>query len=853
MPNDPDDLLIAYVREALLARERGEVVDVAKLCAADPELAPAVAEVLGLRGGLRDGARAAERTDRDLGRVLGGRYRLTARLGRGAMGAVFAAHDRELDREVAVKLFDTLGVPSASDEERFEREAKALAALDHRGVVAIFDRGRSEDGTRFLVMERLRGASLAGLLRCAADSPPPESDFGSWLAVALDAPEPPACESNWLRSAARWCAQVADGLAAAHAIGILHRDVKPSNVFVTQDGDAVLLDFGIAARDGDPALTAGDSTLGTPWYMAPEQVDRARRTGPAIDVYGLSATLYHLVTGRAPYDGDALAVLAALPHVDPVPASRARRDLPRDLGAIVERGMERDPSRRYLDARELGDELTAFLAHRRVRARPIGGMRRTLRLARRHPARTSAFAASMLALVLLGVAWPLWRESRAQELAVERDDLLRTMPALIAIDGQSDAPLVHELAPGGAALGALDRLLAIDPGDLPHRLWRAVLRLDRSERDLARQDLDELVARAGSSAFTRALAQRYLALGSATATTDGDGTPLPAPVTDFDRFLAAFDELRNRHRDGAAQRADDHLAACADRYLPARDLRLIALVERGDVEQRRECFQAAADLALELEGRYGHPTARTLAMRGAALLALRRVEEARGLLEAADRLRPDRHGTLHNLGMCYRRLGRLDDAIAALERAHALRPTVWNTPYMLALAHKDRGDWNRANAVADALDAVEIPAAHAWRRPELRATIALRFAIDTRANDATAARAAAQEAQRHFEAAAALAPAARANDLRIRARSAASFAGVRPAAALPDFLLALRREPDDPYQISNLASLLPDAGIEASAVANLRAWLRALSIALAEGDPALQSRERDTDSRERKR
>ena len=853
MANDPDDLLIAYVRDALLARECGEAVDVAALCAADPELAPAVAEVLGLSGGLRDGARAAERTDRDLGRVLGGRYRLTARLGRGAMGAVFAAHDAELDREVAIKLFDMLGVPSASDELRFEREAKALAALDHRGVVAIFDRGRSEDGTRFLVMERLRGASLAALAQRAVESPPPGDDFARWLGDALGSGSPPRSETTWLRAAARWCAQIADGLAAAHALGILHRDVKPSNVFVTQDGDAVLLDFGIAARDGDPALTAGDSTLGTPWYMAPEQVDRKKSAGPAIDVYGLCATLYHLVTGQAPYAGDALAVLAALPHVDPVPASRVRRDLPRDLGAIVERGMERDPALRYRDARELGDDLAAFLAHRPVRARPLGRTQRALRIARRHPARTSAIAVSLLALVLFGVALPLWRESRARELAVERNELLRTMPALIAIDGQSDAPLVHELAPGGAALGALDRLLEIDPDDLPHRLWRAVLRLDRSERDLARQDLDELVARASTSAYARALAQRYLARGTATATTDGDGAPLPTPVTDFDRFLAAFDELRNRHRDGAAQRADDHLAACADRYLPARDLRLIALVERGDVEQRRECFQAAADLALQLEGHYGHPTARTLAMRGAALLALRRVDEARELLEAADRLRPDRHGTLHNLGMCYRRLGRLDDAIEALDRAHALRPTVWNTPYMLALAHKDRGDWNRANAVADALDAVEIPAAHAWRRPELRATIALRFAIETRAKDSTAARAAAQEAQRSFEAAAALAPASRANDLIVRARSAASFAGIRPAAAVADFLLALRREPDDPYQISNLASLLPDTELEAGAVQNLRAWLRALSIALAEGDPAFQMRERETDSRERKR
>jgi tetratricopeptide (TPR) repeat protein len=849
--DETEERLIGLVHDALVAKERDGDVDLARICAAHPELAAAVAEALGLSGELRDAARAAEQRDPDLSRVLAGRYELRARLGRGAMGAVFVAHDRQLDREVALKLFDTLGPATSTDEARFEREAKALAALDHRHVVAIFDRGRSDDGTRFLVMERLRGATLAALLARAAESRPPENGFARWLGDALGSASPPPCESTWLRAIVHWCAQIAEGLHAAHEAGILHRDVKPSNVFVTSEGDAVLLDFGIAARDGDPALTLGDSTLGTPWYMAPEQVDRTQRASAAVDVYGLAATLYHLLAGQPPYAGDALAVIAALQREDPIPLAGLVRGLPRDLAAIVDRGMERAPSRRYRDARALGDDLRAFLAHRPVLARPLGRLARALRRARRHPARTAALGLAILVLLLGLVVWPLWRESRAQANARELRALLRTMPALIAIDGQPGAPLVHELGAGGAALGALDRVLELDPDELPHRLWRAVLRLDRGETALAAADLAELRARSGASALLTALAERWLARG--TASVEGDDGTLPAPAGDFDRFALAFHELRNRHRPGAGARADELLAVCADRYLPARDLRLIALVERGEAEQRRECFQAAADLALRLEGEYGQPTARTLAMRGVALLALRRVEEARDLLEASDRLRPDRHGTLHNLGMAYRRLGRLDDAITALQRALELRPGVWNTPYMLALAHKDRGEYDAAFALADRLGTLALGEAQAWRAPELRATIALRRAITTRATDPATSRSDAQAAAAQFEAAAALAPKARANDLRVRAGFAAAYGTDRLTEALSGFLGTLRSEPDDPYQISNLATLLREAELDAAGTTALRAWLRALAIALAKGDPAFQTRERERAKDERGR
>src|SRR5690606_29711279 len=183
---------------------------------------------------------------------------------------------------------------------------------------------------------------------------------------------------------------VAAGLGAAHAQGVYHRDVKPSNILIPTDLRAVLLDFGIAARAGDPSLTAGETALGTPCYMAPEQATGGQRSAATIDVYGLSATLYHLLTGKAPFDGDAAQVVARLQREDPLPPHVVRPDLPRDLAAIVEKGMAREPRHRYATIRELEADLRAFLAHRPVSARPLSRIARAVRRSRRHPARTTA-------------------------------------------------------------------------------------------------------------------------------------------------------------------------------------------------------------------------------------------------------------------------------------------------------------------------------------------------------------------------------------------------------------------------------------------------------------------------------
>ena len=255
--DDPE--VVRRVAEALERQDAGEDVDLGELCDGDPVLAAAVAESLGLAPTLLDLQSRARTFDRLVGERLAGRYRLRKRIGSGAMGHVYRAHDEELDRPVAVKILRADLLVGESTTRRFEREAETLGRLRHDNVVTVFDRGVAAEGAHFLVMELLQGCSLADVLETR---PAPDADPEP-ATVLPDAPLP----EPWTACAVRWVAELADGLEAAHGAGIRHRDVKPSNVFVRTDGRPILLDFGIAARLGEQTLATHDQTLGTPAYF----------------------------------------------------------------------------------------------------------------------------------------------------------------------------------------------------------------------------------------------------------------------------------------------------------------------------------------------------------------------------------------------------------------------------------------------------------------------------------------------------------------------------------------------------------------------------------------------------------
>ena len=308
------------------------------------------------------------------GRTLG-HYRVLTLLGRGGMGEVYAAEDLKLKRRVALK---TLPAEMASNKERrrrFEREAQAVAALNHPGIVTIYS-VEHEEGVAFLTMELVQGRTLAEAV------PPGGMPAGEFLPIAI---------------------QVADAMQAAHERGILHRDLKPGNVMVTADGRIKVLDFGLAklADSQPPAELHGSLTtsagqiVGTVSYMAPEQAE-GKPVDHRADIFGLGVLLYELAAGVRPFQGETnLTILAGLMRDTPTPITELRQDLPPAVGTIIQRCLEKDPVNRFQSA---GD-LRAALEEVQGRHRP----------ALRAPAPRWAYAASALIVALTGIGswWAL--------------------------------------------------------------------------------------------------------------------------------------------------------------------------------------------------------------------------------------------------------------------------------------------------------------------------------------------------------------------------------------------------------------------------------------------------------------
>jgi serine/threonine-protein kinase len=268
-------------------------------------------------------------------RILAGRYRLDEVLGRGGMSTVYRATDLALDRPVAVKVaLDPLAEENPIYVARFKREARAAAAINNPGVVTVYDAG-ADGPTRFIVMELVEGKSLADLLR---EHEPLEPD-----------------------RAARIAEQVADTLVAAHAAGIVHRDIKPGNIMV-EPGDRVkVLDFGIARTADGVTLTQTASVLGTAPYMAPEQA-MGNPADARSDIYSLGCVLYEMLTGQPPFMADLpAAVLHQHVRVAPKPPSQRNPAVPPTLDALVMEMLAKRPEDRPQTAAEVRDRLAAYL------------------------------------------------------------------------------------------------------------------------------------------------------------------------------------------------------------------------------------------------------------------------------------------------------------------------------------------------------------------------------------------------------------------------------------------------------------------------------------------------------------
>jgi serine/threonine protein kinase len=322
-----------------------------------------------------------------------GKFELLEELGLGSFGHVFRARDTELGRIVAIKMLRAGRLATREEVDRFVREARSAAQLQHPGLVALHETGQTEEGMFYLVEEFVEGETLTARLRAARFS---------------------------FRKTAELIAAIADALDYAHRHGVIHRDVKPSNIQLDIDDRPHVMDFGLAKHETDESsMTLDGEILGTPAYVSPEQArGESRRVDGRADVYSLGVILYELLTGERPFRGTRQMLLLQVLHDDPRPPRQLNDKVPRDLETIALKAMSKAPARRYATAKEMADDLRRYLAGEPIRARPVGRLKRLWRWCRRNPV-----AAGLLLAVSLSSAFGLWELSRLSDYLVRTSAL----------------------------------------------------------------------------------------------------------------------------------------------------------------------------------------------------------------------------------------------------------------------------------------------------------------------------------------------------------------------------------------------------------------------------------------------
>lgn len=452
-PDDPR--LVAALEEYMALERAGSTPDRSVFLARHPEVAGLLAECLaGLEfvrdaaGALADGADSpahsplfAELADGlEPGAVLG-EFRIVREAGRGGMGVVYEAEQLGLNRRVALKVLPLAAALDPRQRQRFQVEAQAAALLQQEHIVPVYGVG-CDRGIAYYAMQFIAGRSLA-----------------DWIAEQRGLLGPPPSGSGSrnradFRLAAGWGLHAAEALEHAHGIGVLHRDVKPSNLLVDDRGHLWITDFGLArfVQDDDPTLTRTGDLVGTLRYMSPEQLrgDRAV-VDHRCDVYALGASLYELLTLRPAFDGrDRSEILQRILHDEPPAPRRIDPAIPRDLETIVLKAMAKEPAPRYASARAMAEDLRRFLDDQPILARRPGLPERSLRWARRHR-NVLATAVGVLLLSMAVGALLLWQSNVSLRVARsrERQAFERTFAAMDLIT----FPLMGKAAVAGLLQG----------------------------------------------------------------------------------------------------------------------------------------------------------------------------------------------------------------------------------------------------------------------------------------------------------------------------------------------------------------------------------------------------------------
>ncbi|WP_165229418.1 protein kinase domain-containing protein [Aquisphaera insulae] len=645
-----NDRLLRVLGAYYEAAGSGAEPDRSEWIARHPELASELAEFFAGQDRVR--SMVAKASDREtvlqIPESIEG-YRMVRVIARGGMGVVFEARQEGLNRAVAIKM--VLGGPLASDEglRRFRVEAEAVAALDHPGIVPIYEVGQHADGP-FFSMKLMAGGTLADALGKYQEDP---------------------------KGAAAIVAAISRAVDHAHRRGVLHRDLKPSNILLDADGSPHVADFGLACKlQGDSDLTSTGVLIGSPSYMAPEQATgRKGAVSMATDVYGLGAILYALLTGVAPFRGrTAFETLQRVREDVPERPRPKNPKVDRDLETICLKCLEKDPAHRYADAASLADDLDRWDRGEPILARPFGLAERAWRWSRRRP--LHALAVGLAASTLVAATFGFVAASRAQANFLRGNDHFNSLIHVFSRIAQRvhdrtipDSPQLRAMRDEVTAL-MLDRL--VDASN-PERADS----LSRMDAGGIYQHLAELEFIRGRNAEGRRwLASSIELLERLTREQPGDVGPL-CQLGQAHHILA----LRDAGLGQSSHSVKEHCTAASRAYEQAL---------RMSPDDPALLNYLSWFLAISPDPSFRDPD-RAIALARRAI----RNPTAYGSI-----------GLLNNLGVALYRAGRYEEAIEALEEsARRRKRTDGFDGFFLAMAHSRLGDpiearWHLQESIA---------------------------------------------------------------------------------------------------------------------------------------------------------
>jgi tetratricopeptide (TPR) repeat protein len=613
------------------------------------------------------------------GTEVAGKYRIVGEIGRGGMGVVYEAADLKLGRTVALKFLPGELTYDAEARERFVHEAHAASVLDNPHICTIYEIGESGSGQIFIAMALCHGESLRAKVKRG--------------------PLPPA-------EALSLASQVADGLAAAHESGIVHRDVKPGNILVSKDGTARIADFGLAKIAGEARLTRPGTSVGTVAYMSPEQI-RGEDVDARTDVWSLGVVIYEMLTGGLPFHGENEHSFAyAILHSDPKPLGNLPPGTPEGCGPIIAKAMAKDPADRFASAGEMAEALASVMAgagfrphpHPRTQARPV-----LIKIAL--PAVLGA--AAVYAVLALGVPGKI--------------------AALLGLGGRPAARHITIFAPTVLGESQSDRVLAAGLAEYLRLKLDEIARRSRSWVTPA-EHLDTYDVREASDAL-RVLGSNVVLTG--TLKRVGDNLTLTLDVLDPSGFRRLASVLRTDHIANIATWQDDVVlesaaalgltAAPADRtaltaadttvpgafesYIRGLGLITSANLGPGPVSKDKAGALAEAIAAFEEAVRLdpsfaaaGIELAAAYMRKAAPGKDQSPAQHAEALIRAVLKSNDSLARGHFVLGAILRSLGRNDEAVRELERASALDPLYFDALTKLGNLYEDTNQPAKAEA-----------------------------------------------------------------------------------------------------------------------------------------------------------